>query len=398
MKNTLFTIFKHKTDADGNIINATVFFNEIDGTFIDGYKIEDGKFTKRLVPKKSVQKAGFFLFLFQATELEEAFWCAQFAGGGLLGEVVIRANPKPTNSWHYDIGLNVTNPFNYEAYINNATNTGSSGGSNYLSSGQVTSATAAILMVAPIRPGINGKCTSGYVKNEETNECDPISNNEDDQIINELTGKEKCAYEKLKELNLFKTTIKKFDNNDNYHLILKSWTVDACNSPNDDGCTDASDLKNGNITIYIQNSNEGTLDVATTILHEGLHAEMYKYVDEHKKGLDPNQRENLLHYYFEYKVDNNGNRYSTSDAQHQHMADVWITPIARALRQLDKYQFPLNDYLSLAWDGLRNYGIKSANGIEGYWKDGKWTTLDKDKSYEGKSKILKNTKFNRNCK
>jgi len=27
---------------------------------------------------------------------------------------------------------------------------------------------------------------------------------------------------------------------------------------------------------------------AATLLHEGIHAEIYKYVDEHKKGIDPN--------------------------------------------------------------------------------------------------------------
>ena len=221
--------------------------------------------------------------------------------------------------------------------------------------------------------------------------------NFEEQIINELTGKEKCAYDKLTELKLFKSTIGKFSKG-NYNLILKSWTKDACNSSSDEGCTDASDLKNGNITIYIQNPQRGTLDVAALILHEGIHAEIYKYVDEHKKGIDPNKRENLLYYYFEYKVDNGGNRYSTSNAQHQHMADTFITPIAKTLRQLDNYQYPLKDYLSLAWDGLRSYGVKDSSGTEGYWDNGKWTTLDNDKSYKGMKKILENTKFNSDCK
>ena len=219
----------------------------------------------------------------------------------------------------------------------------------------------------------------------------------EERIINGLTGKAKCVYDKIKELNLFKSTIGKFAKG-NYNLILKGWTQNACNNPSDDGCTDATDLINGNITIYIQNIQQGTLDLAATILHEGIHAELYKYVDEYQKGIDPNNRKNLLEYYFAYKVDNGGNRFATSNAQHQHMADAYITPIAEALRQLDNYQYPIKDYLSLAWDGLRSYGIKDPSGVEGYFDNGKWTTLDSDKSYEGMNKILKNTNFNKDCK
>ena len=220
---------------------------------------------------------------------------------------------------------------------------------------------------------------------------------EEDQIFNELTGKDLCVFNELTKLGLFKSTIGKFSKG-NYDLTLKSWTKDACNNPSDDGCTDAKDLINGNITIYIQNPRQGTLDLATTILHEGIHAEIYKYVDEHKKGIDLNNRENLLEYYFGYKVDSGGNRFATSNAQHQHMADAYITPMAEALRQLDNYKYPVRDYLSLAWNGLRSYGIKDPSGVEGYFENGKWTTLDSDKSYEGMIKILKNTKFNKDCK
>jgi hypothetical protein len=216
------------------------------------------------------------------------------------------------------------------------------------------------------------------------------------KLINNLTGKSNCVFEKLKELKLFQNTIKKFGGKSNYNLTLKNGF--GCNSLNDDGCADARDIANGNITIYIQKEGRGTLDLAATILHEGIHAEIYKYVDEHKKGIDPNKRENLLDYYFQYKVDNGGNRFATSNAQHQHMADAFVTPIAEALRQLDNNQFPLNDYLSLAWNGLRSYAVKSPNGLEGYWKDGKWTVLDKNNSYVGMSKILNNTNFNKECK
>jgi hypothetical protein len=212
----------------------------------------------------------------------------------------------------------------------------------------------------------------------------------EEQIINYLIGKDKCAYKKMTELNLFRSTINKFEKNDNYTLTLKSWTSNACNNSSDDGCTDASDLKNGNITIYIQNSGKGTLDLAAIILHEGVHAEIFKYVDEYKKGLDPNNRPNLLSYYFQYKAQND-NTLLTSTAQHQHMADKFVKPIAEALRKLDNNKYPLNDYMGLAWDGLRRYGW------DGYYDNGNWVTLDRNQYVGNINKVLDNTDFNKNC-
>lgn len=230
----------------------------------------------------------------------------------------------------------------------------------------------------------NTECAEGYTYDEE-GKC-----RLDEQIVNNLTGNEKCVYEKLKELDLFKSTIKKFGNGSNYNLILNSWTNGACNSGIDDGCTDASDLINGNITIYIQNPGRGTLDTAALILHEGIHAEIYKYVDEHNSGIDPNNRANLLSYYFQYKAQND-NTLATSTAQHQHMADKYVKPIAQALRQLDNNQYSLNDYMGLAWDGLRRYGW------DGYYDEGNWITLDRNDYIGNINKVLDNTDFNKNC-
>lgn len=76
---------------------------------------------------------------------------------------------------------------------------------------------------------------------------------------------------------------------------------------------------------------QGTLDIAAIILHESIHTEIYKYVDERKKGPDPNDRPKLLSYYFQYKAQND-NTLLTSNAQHQHMADKYVKPIAQSLR------------------------------------------------------------------
>ena len=368
MESIIFTIFQEEVDSSGKIIEAKMFFNELNGDFIDGYRIEDGKITKKIivVKKPNVQKASMFMF-FQ----EKEYWTTDCLGGGGTNEIIVKATPfpgiRPGPTSH---GIGGFTNINVYSTGNPSTS------SNYTSGG-----------------GVSGRTTvtsvAGSLYTHAINERE-LAEGEEEQIINELKGKEKCAYEQMTSLNLFKSTINRFGHNDNYNLILKSWTKDACNSSYDDGCTDASDLKNGNITIYIQNPGRGSLDVAAIILHEGIHAEIFKYVDEYKKGLDPNNREKLLEWYFTYKAQND-NTYATSDAQHQYMADNFVKPIAEALRELDNYKYPLNDYMGFAWEGLRPYGY------DGYRDNGKWVTLDKNQYIGNINKVLDNTDFNKNC-
>ncbi|QTE21318.1 hypothetical protein [Polaribacter cellanae] len=209
----------------------------------------------------------------------------------------------------------------------------------------------------------------------------------DDQIVNELTGEEKCAYEKLKELKLFKSTINKFENNKNYNLIIKRGNCKNSNT----GCTDGRDISNGNITITMEEGVNGNpLGFASNLLHEGIHAEIFKYVDERIKGIDPNDRKNLMYYYWLEKQKGDP-RYFDANYQHQHMADKYIKPITEALRKLDNYSYTSDYYLGFAWTGLHAYGFDK------YWKDGKLVKLTKEMiaEYETKSGIVKNkTKFN----
>jgi hypothetical protein len=76
MESIIFTIYQEKVEDDGRIIEAKMYFNELDGKFIDGYKIENGKITKRLVIKKetNIQKASLFL-LFQSKVDANEEWC-----------------------------------------------------------------------------------------------------------------------------------------------------------------------------------------------------------------------------------------------------------------------------------------------------------------------------------
>lgn len=202
----------------------------------------------------------------------------------------------------------------------------------------------------------------------------------EDGIINQLTGKDKCVYNKLKSLNLFKSTIKKFEDSDSYNLIIK---YDDCSNTNE-ACTDAEDIENGNISINIEaRTGSKPLEFAAILLHEGIHAELFKYVDEHNQGLDPNERDNLLYHYFEAKRLLEP-QFVNSWAQHQHMADKYVKPIAEAIRILDNNKYPLEYYMGYGWDGLRKYGY------DGYYDNGNWVSLNKAQSteYYKKQKIV----------
>ena len=69
-------------------------------------------------------------------------------------------------------------------------------------------------------------------------------------------------------------------------------------------------------------------------------------------AVDPNERETLFYYYEFYKAQNSTD-FATAIAQHQYMQDVFVIPMAEAIRQLDNNRFPLEDYLGFGWEGLK---------------------------------------------
>ncbi len=192
---------------------------------------------------------------------------------------------------------------------------------------------------------------------------DCVADLHDDKIdSSELTGKDKCAYEILEKTNgnLFKKTIGLFGvPGSKYDL---NFTYDSC-STDGEMCTSAKDLANNNITIKINNtSGLSILEIATNFLHEGIHAEIYRYVHENGGNVDPNDRINLYNSYIAAKVES-GSLANTDKAQHQHMADRYVYPIARAIREIDNKRFSVEHYLPFGWIGL------SAYGKDGYYNE-----------------------------
>lgn len=183
----------------------------------------------------------------------------------------------------------------------------------------------------------------------------------EDRLINELTGKAKCVYDKLENLDLFRKTIKKFDDIESYNLILT--TKGSCIGGGS-GCTNFDERTN-TATIKIIDTKQPSLDLAATILHEGIHADIYKFVSQHEKGkVNPNDRPRLMQLYFYYKKLADSKvidpRHFNTIYQHEHMAEKYIKPIAQAIRQLDGNRFNIDHYYWFAWEGLeKTYLFKS---------------------------------------
>ncbi|APG65579.1 hypothetical protein LPB136_09490 [Tenacibaculum todarodis] len=174
----------------------------------------------------------------------------------------------------------------------------------------------------------------------------------EDRIINELIGSAKCIFKRLKTLSLFKGTIKKFENSD-YDLII---SYRPCSSGASQ-CTSDEFIDIGIIEMKFPGGlNSSYLDFAATILHEGIHAELYKYVQERNNGVDVNDRPNLMYHYFNLKATVDP-MFLDATVQHEHMADKYVKPVAEAIRELDGNRYPLDYYWGFAWDGLRPYGI-----------------------------------------
>lgn len=183
-----------------------------------------------------------------------------------------------------------------------------------------------------------------------------------------LTGKAKCVYEKLNLINgnLFKETIGQFIDDPKYDLIFENGNRQST----DDACTNASSIDTtGKITITIEDDKQHGLGIAALILHEGIHAELWRYAAQYRAGINPNDKEEVFRYYKHYAelygdVFNDNPNNAKSNIDHIYMTQHYIDPIASALRELDNNQYDLDYYKSYAWDGLRAWDPNNTLNIE----------------------------------
>ena len=174
-------------------------------------------------------------------------------------------------------------------------------------------------------------------------------------VNNELL---KCVYDKLTEDNstLFKDTIGEFFIDPIFNLTFK---VGNC-ATSDVACTNSSDPYN--IVITIEDVNTNPLDLAATILHEAIHAELARFVEQFETGVDVNNRPQLFQFFVYYAPLYGDNEYGSID--HIYMTLHYINPIASALMQFDNNNYPFEYYKGFAWDGLERWDAANLLDID----------------------------------
>ncbi|WP_435254737.1 trypsin inhibitor-like cysteine-rich domain-containing protein [Tenacibaculum sp. A30] len=214
IKNVIVTTWTSKKDNNDNIINAKVFFNDITGKFIDGYVIEEGKFTKRILykAKPKINQASFFFFFQECGDgsmdvgLVDPDQQVNENGEPCFTTPEIIINGSSGGGGNQSSSTGTPYPYigylSYYDYINNAGIQGSGlggGGSVSITPAGITSATAAILMNPPIPADEDGNCPEGYIKNPTTGECNPICHG--DKIYNSVTQKCECPNGQIEDSN-----------------------------------------------------------------------------------------------------------------------------------------------------------------------------------------------------
>ncbi|MCD9610458.1 hypothetical protein [Tenacibaculum maritimum] len=174
----------------------------------------------------------------------------------------------------------------------------------------------------------------------------------DDQIIDLLNDKADCVYQKLQSNSLLKKTLQKFDGTDaliNLELHEKDLDVGVS------GETDYGiPIK---ITLDIDDmKNTPSLWVAHTIIHEFIHADIYRkvfitggllYTPPNTHTLNGTRADfpTLFDYYDNYP----------SNSHHNYMADYYRTAMEEALKEYATSigkTYPDQLYKDLAWAGL----------------------------------------------
>ena len=156
--------------------------------------------------------------------------------------------------------------------------------------------------------------------------------------------------------NLLKSTIGKFVDDPNFDLRIK---IGNCRTT-DEACTDGTKVnQTGEIIITVENTNQSNVGVAALLIHEGIHAELYRYISQYRHGVNPNDKREVFRWY-KYYAEYYGDVFShphqgKNEIDHIYMTQYYIQPIANALRKFDNNKYPLNYYMDFAWDGLRQW-------------------------------------------
>ena len=188
--------------------------------------------------------------------------------------------------------------------------------------------------IIAINPPNTAECPEGY---DENGNC------VEDQIINKLTGKAKCVYDKMVNSSKgFKQMIKKFDGE--FPVNHLKYSVDHSLSNLVNAITDNSGKYLIEIKLNGNNLKQRTiLGLVRTLAHETIHAELFRKVKSVNSLISINDFPGIYDYYRRY----------LKNWQHEQMATHYRKTISNILRTFDNNQHSSQFYNDLAWEGLQ---------------------------------------------
>ncbi|MGS2738896.1 hypothetical protein [Sinomicrobium sp. M5D2P17] len=179
----------------------------------------------------------------------------------------------------------------------------------------------------------------------------------DDRIINSLTGKAKCVYEKMKDNNgSINWILENFEDDDKpsqFNLVFEMSDTLGFETNASFATPEQSEILNTFVIKLNKDRTEEintTLTIARTILHESIHARLWEFAYRNGKTISPEDFPGVYEYMRTYN----------KNWDHQQMADHYRATITKGLKQYDNAQHSDAFYNALAWEGLAE--IKDRNG------------------------------------
>jgi hypothetical protein len=336
IKSVVFSMFPKKGSSD-KFFTGKIMIRNLSGDFITGFQVYNGDLTTQFVKTNENSQKSFLRAVGEETGLREVIFIQRYHKSYNLDVDYFDwtfSNGGPSGDGEYSDS-------------NLAWDSGDSGGG-----------------------GVDGDqttCQQGYIKDEYGN-CVV-----DEQIINELTGKEKCLNDLLDKNgdSFVKNLLANFQGKSEFDIKIVS--KDKVFSKETGLEINGRTLPPVNKTITIEISASKTdqnavLEGARTILHEYIHADIFR-----KLNTSIGTNEEILDFKKTYEAYGN---------QHSTMGALYINSMKEALKGFhknaltDDYNKYTNYYgeaptdafyEALAWSGLRASDVKS------------WTDLPADK-------------------
>lgn len=377
IQQTLLMLKKDSVNAEGEIINGRFYLFNTKGIFIDAYKMENRTITKRLVVpwKKSREQsmtsrscnAVFGTHVMMSRGVTSSWGVFSDCGRGgsgsnpeeqkiSLDEVVVEYTPIPSFSYYWG-----------------APSQGSSVRGNAVSASDVG---AHLLVGGSGNRGKGGK--SGNAPNIPT-----IPDEKDYRIDDKITDpKIKCLHNKLRAGNndYIKQILDKFEGKGTEFDIVISSEDKVLYEGREINAKTTFTLGSKAIHIRISQSKavgRSALDVARTIFHEYIHADIFRKLNtEEDKNLP--EIKSFRETYDEYT------KKLSKDKHHEYMAKHYVSVLSQALKKFHQDFFPdditnyekhmgekISDklYEALAWIGLKEHEVDAFNELSQKEKD-----------------------------